>query len=138
MSPVSVVALLLAGLVVGASARYIVERTCEVTIKQGKLQGKVVEPRFSVDTSADMPPVDVYRGVPYAASNERFMPPREPPHWHGTRIAHDFAPACAQNEPPLVNISAGRYAYIKRLLPFLKNSSEDCLYLNIYAPSQGK
>jgi hypothetical protein len=32
----------------------------------------------------------------------------------------------------------GRLEYLKRLLPYLKNQSEDCLYLNIYAPIQGE
>lgn len=32
----------------------------------------------------------------------------------------------------------GRLEYLKRLLPYLQNQSEDCLYLNIYVPIQGK
>lgn len=32
----------------------------------------------------------------------------------------------------------GRLEYLRRLLPYLQNQSEDCLYLNIYAPVQGK
>lgn len=32
----------------------------------------------------------------------------------------------------------GRLEYLRRLFPYLKNQSEDCLYLNIYAPIQGK
>nr|XP_018910015.1 PREDICTED: neuroligin-4, Y-linked-like [Bemisia tabaci] len=31
----------------------------------------------------------------------------------------------------------GRLDYLKRILPHLQNQSEDCLYLNIYAPAQG-
>uniref|UniRef100_A0A1B0AZI2 Uncharacterized protein n=1 Tax=Glossina palpalis gambiensis TaxID=67801 RepID=A0A1B0AZI2_9MUSC len=30
----------------------------------------------------------------------------------------------------------GRLEYLKRLLPYLQNQSEDCLYLNIYVPIQ--
>uniref|UniRef100_T1GP46 Uncharacterized protein n=1 Tax=Megaselia scalaris TaxID=36166 RepID=T1GP46_MEGSC len=30
----------------------------------------------------------------------------------------------------------GRLEYLKRLIPYLKNQSEDCLYLNIYVPIQ--
>lgn len=32
----------------------------------------------------------------------------------------------------------GRLEYLRRLLPYLQNQSEDCLYLNIYVPIQGK
>lgn len=32
----------------------------------------------------------------------------------------------------------GRLEYLKRLMPYLKNQSEDCLYLNIFAPLQSK
>lgn len=31
----------------------------------------------------------------------------------------------------------GRLEYLRRLLPYLQNQSEDCLYLNIYGPVQG-
>ena len=33
-------------------------------------------------------------------------------------------------------MTAGRLAYMRRLLPYLEDQSEDCLYLNIYAPRQ--
>lgn len=32
-------------------------------------------------------------------------------------------------------VPAGRTAYLRRLLPYLRNQSEDCLYLNVYAPA---
>lgn len=32
----------------------------------------------------------------------------------------------------------GRLDYLKRLLPFLQNQSEDCLYLNVFSPLHGK
>lgn len=56
-----------------------------------------------------------------------------------------FSAVCPQRLPDIANETAalermprGRLEYLKRLLPYLKNQSEDCLYLNIYAPIQGK
>lgn len=54
-------------------------------------------------------------------------------------------PACPQKLPDLDDerlllekMPKGRLDYIKRLIPYLKNQSEDCLYLNIFAPLQSK
>lgn len=74
------------------------------------------------------------------------MPPVTPPTWSpGTRSAHSFGSVCPQK---IINISnetealktmtQGRLNILKRLLPTLQNQSEDCLYLNIYAPASGK
>ncbi len=68
--------------------------------------------------------VIVYKGIPYAAppiGDLRWREPRPIPSWKGVRHATTFAPACMQTgasmpgeTPPAV--------------------SEDCLYLNIWAP----
>lgn len=56
-----------------------------------------------------------------------------------------FSQVCPQRLPNLSNETAaldrmprGRLEYLKRLMPHLQNQSEDCLYLNIYVPIQGK
>jgi neuroligin len=61
------------------------------------------------------------------------------------RIADTLGPVCPQKLPDISNetvalekMPKGRVEYLKRLLPYLKNQSEDCLYLNIYAPVQGR
>lgn len=60
--------------------------------------------------------------------------------WSGLKMATSFSPVCPQMLPDMKRetLSAGRYNYIKRLLPFLKNQSEDCLYLNLYVPHAGE
>ncbi|XP_017755028.1 PREDICTED: neuroligin-1-like, partial [Eufriesea mexicana] len=110
--------------------------TREVRVKQGRLRGFVVQPR----TNHDLQPVDVFLGVPYAeppVGSLRFSPPRSPEPWRGIRQSHEFAPVCPQIAPKLRDeVKPVRYEYLEKLLPFLKNQSEDCLYLNIYAPHQ--
>ncbi len=67
---------------------------------------------------------DEYLGVPYAAPPVgalRWQPPQPAAPWRGVRQATSFAPHCPQ--PP----SAFGVA----------STSEDCLYLNVYAPGGG-
>jgi carboxylesterase type B len=92
--------------------------------------------------------VEVFRGVPYASppvGNLRFMPPVTGALWRGVKMADRFSPVCPQRLPnisdeqsALKKMPKGRLEYLKRLLPYLQNQSEDCLYLNIYTPTQGK
>jgi len=117
--------------------------TREIVIKQGKLRGIALK-----SSNPNRGPVDIFLGIPYAAppvGTQRFMPPGSPPPWPGVRQADSFGPVCPQKPPDISNekealkaMSAGRFHYLKRLLPYLRNQSEDCLYLNIYAPSGGE
>ncbi|KAG8199759.1 hypothetical protein JTE90_000852 [Oedothorax gibbosus] len=114
-----------------------------VTTKYGTLRGVIV-----TLSNRHLQPVEKFLGVPYAGvptGSLRFMPPVTPPHWKGVKPADQLSPVCPQKLPDIGNetealkrMPAGRLDYLKRLLPFLKNQSEDCLYLNIYAPASGE
>lgn len=92
--------------------------------------------------------LQVFRGVPYAAppvGPYRFKAPQPPLSWPGTRLADSFGPVCPQNYPNITNrtealleMPKGRYSYLKKLLPLLKNQAENCLFLNIYVPGSGR
>ncbi|KAF5307774.1 hypothetical protein FQR65_LT06645 [Abscondita terminalis] len=112
-----------------------------VRTKYGDVSGVIV----TLD-SRHLEPVEVFRGIPYASpplGSLRFMPPVTGALWSGVKIADKFSPVCPQRLPDIFNETAalkrmprGRLEYLKRLLPYLQNQSEDCLYLNIYAPAQ--
>ncbi|XP_023246334.1 neuroligin-4, Y-linked [Copidosoma floridanum] len=105
-----------------------------VRTKYGELSGVIVSLGRSLES------VEVFRGVPYASppvGSLRFMPPVSSARWHGVRVADKFGPVCPQKLPTLTDrMPKGRLDYLRRLLPYLKNQSEDCLYLNVYAPVQ--
>ncbi|KAB0797908.1 hypothetical protein PPYR_08901 [Photinus pyralis] len=113
-----------------------------VEIETGAIRGIILELN-----SRHLEPVEVFRGVPYAAPPVgplRFRPPAPPLTWPGTRLADTFGSVCPQRYPDITNKTAalqfmpkGRYHYLKKLLPLLVNQSEDCLFLNIYVPGSG-
>jgi para-nitrobenzyl esterase len=68
---------------------------------------------------------DVFLGIPYAAAPIgplRWRPPQPAARWSGERDATKFAPHCAQPASPFG----------------LASVSEDCLYLNVFAPTGHK
>jgi neuroligin len=81
----------------------------------------------------------------FVPSNYRFSPTRTPSPWDGIRKSDKFSAVCPQQLPNIQNeqealkkMPKGRLEYLKRLLPFLQNQSEDCLYLNVFSPLHGK
>lgn len=56
-----------------------------------------------------------------------------------TLFVLDWFPLLFRNETSaLERMPRGRLEYLKRLIPLLGNQSEDCLYLNIFAPLQSE
>lgn len=114
-----------------------------VHTRYGTLRGFI-----STLSNRQLQPVEVFLGVPYAGAPTgalRFMPPVTSPHWKGIRLADSYGSVCPQKWPDIRNESEalkkmplGRLRYLQRLLPMLTNQSEDCLYLNIFAPAIGE
>lgn len=127
----SILALL--GLILAAAGVELSSRI--VRTKYGELSGMIE----TLDRYLES--VEVFRGVPYASppiGSLRFMPPVSGALWHGVKVADKFGPVCPQKLPEISDkMPKGRAEYLKRLLPYLKNQSEDCLYLNIYTPVKG-
>ena len=81
-----------------------------VAVTGGRIQGRALEPGGAV-----------FKGIPFAQPPVEALRWREPQPvkpWTGVRAATSFGAPCAQN-------SGGR---------MLENSSEDCLFLNVWTP----
>lgn len=79
------------------------------------------------------PGVTVYRGIPYAAPPVgvlRWKRPQPIKRWKGVRRADTFSPICWQNGSP-----RGSFYWKEFYWQDSVQQSEDCLYLNIWAPT---
>ena len=106
--------LLVAGLIGTVSAA--LADTPGVKIDSGVLVGQTVDGVAS------------FRGVPYAAAPVgalRWAPPMDPSHWSTPRKADAFGPICPQALNPNGAPNAGGA---------VGPASEDCLFLNVWAP----
>jgi para-nitrobenzyl esterase len=84
----------------------------QVQVSDGWLQGTVTQG------------VREFLGVPYATPPVRFASPQPARPWTGVRSAKAHGPACIQFQP--MGVPAGQA------------TSEDCLYLDIYAPASAR
>ncbi|XP_076025198.1 neuroligin-2b [Genypterus blacodes] len=87
-------------------------------------------------------PVEQFLGVPYATApigERRFQPPEAPGSWQDIRNATQFAPVCPQNVHgvlPEIMLPVWFTDNLDAAATYVQNQSEDCLYLNIYVPTE--
>ncbi|HEU0239553.1 MAG TPA: carboxylesterase family protein [Micromonosporaceae bacterium] len=92
------------------------------TVDQGANAAPVIQTAGGAVLGKTAGTVDEFLGVPYAAPPVgalRWQPPQPAARWHGVRDATQFAPHCAQSPSPFGQAT----------------TSEDCLYLNVYTPT---
>jgi para-nitrobenzyl esterase len=108
---------LIAAAVAAAPVRPMEGVSVSVATDAGRLQGREADG------------VRTFRGIPYAAAPVgalRWRPPQPPAPWSGTRPALKFGDDCLQHPLPVaIDPGSGQ------------SMSEDCLYLNVWAPVGG-
>lgn len=108
-----------------------------VTTNYGKLRGIKKELNNEI-----LGPVEQYLGVPYATApigDRRFQPPEAPGSWQEVRNATQFAPVCPQNVHgvlPEIMLPVWFTDSLDVAATYIQNQSEDCLYLNVYVPTE--
>ncbi|XP_031430898.1 neuroligin-1 isoform X2 [Clupea harengus] len=109
-----------------------------VTTVQGRLRGFKKELNNEI-----LGPVIQFLGVPYAApptGERRFQPPEPPLPWSDIRNATQFGPVCPQNilegRLPDVMLPVWFTNSIEVVSSYVQDQSEDCLFMNIYVPTE--
>ncbi len=101
-------------------------KTIQKKVEQGILEGELKSH------------VMIFKGVPYAEApvkERRFKAPAKKAPWTGVRSALEFGKQCPQADP--TTGFYGKEFYTSPAYP-LPEQSEDCLFLNIWAPTEGK
>ncbi|XP_016889389.1 neuroligin-2-like [Cynoglossus semilaevis] len=108
-----------------------------VTTNYGKIRGIKKDLNNEI-----LGPVEQYLGVPYATApigDHRFQPPEAPGSWQEIRNATQFAPVCPQNIHgvlPEIMLPVWFTDNLDVAAGYIHNQSEDCLYLNVYVPTE--
>ncbi|QHT70791.1 carboxylesterase family protein [Rhodocytophaga rosea] len=120
----SLILLLLLTCLRGLSQSTPLKLPARIRIEQGWISG-------AINASGD---VHIYKGIPYAAppiGNLRWKAPQPAPSWKGVRPCVAFGPNAMQPVP----VPSGAYGK-EILIPPDGPISEDCLYLNVWAPAK--
>ncbi|XP_066503773.1 neuroligin-1 isoform X2 [Hoplias malabaricus] len=109
-----------------------------VTTTYGKVRGFKKELNNEI-----LGPVIQFLGVPYAAppiGERRFQPPEPPVSWPDIRNATQFGPVCPQTilegRLPDVMLPVWFTNSLEVVSSYVQDQSEDCLFLNIYVPTE--
>ncbi|OXA46621.1 Neuroligin-4, X-linked [Folsomia candida] len=84
--------------------------------------------------------VEIYMSIPYAAppiKSHRFSPTQTPVPWNDVKATiqpSPIFPDIRNESAALREMPKGYLEYLRRVEPYLRNQSEDCLYLNIFSP----
>lgn len=101
-----------------------------VYTKQGTIEGEMHDKYI------------VFKGIPYAkppVGDLRWKAPQPPESWEGIRKADEFSNICVQDLPTDDLPITGRFKKEFYSDPdYIRPMSEDCLYLNIWAPKETK
>ncbi|XP_073515736.1 fatty acyl-CoA hydrolase precursor, medium chain-like [Phyllobates terribilis] len=99
----------------------------QVETQYGKLQGKTLSATGTDRT------VHAFYGVPFAkppVGALRYASPEPPESWSSVRVASDYAPICLQD----LHMMEQLFQTVKAKFS-LPPVSEDCLYLNVFTPT---
>ncbi|KAG5853318.1 hypothetical protein ANANG_G00071920 [Anguilla anguilla] len=87
-------------------------------------------------------PVEQYLACPTPRrpwATGRFQPPEAPGSWQEVRNATQFPPVCPQNVHgvlPEIMLPVWFTDNLDVVAGYIQNQSEDCLYLNVYVPTE--
>ncbi len=100
----------------------------------------IVKTKFGLISGVPMDGYTVFKGIPYAKApigDLRWKPPVETDPWEGTLEATEFGRICPQVLPdPETPWGKGYYKEFYCYPEYVPEMSEDCLYLNVWAPDQ--
>ena len=94
-----------------------------------------VKTKYGEVEGLDLGSCSAFLGIPFAAApvgDHRFAPPEPCEAWEGVRACKEFAPACIQTVKKETRQNTDRGKKQRFEGNVITNTSEDCLYLNIW------